>query len=214
MLRIVGDAATLHDDPPVTDFACRWYDVDRPSLVLGSTQVDSVDRSAAAALDVAVVRRRSGGAAVLLVPGEFVWIDVVVPASHHLWRDDVGLAMEWLGELWRTALSPWVEHLTVHRGPMVRPPLSTSVCFAGAATGEVLGRWGKVVGISQRRTRWWARLQSSCQLVWRPDWYTRLLPASAALGDVASVAEAVPVGAADIVAGFAAAFGDAVRAGA
>jgi hypothetical protein len=214
MVRIVGDAATLHDDPPVTEFACRWYDVDRSSLVLGSTQADSVDRAAAAALDVAVVRRRSGGAAVLLVPGEFVWLDVVVPVGHRLWHDDVGLAMVWLGEVWRTALSPWVEDLTVHRGPMVRPPLSAAVCFAGAATGEVLGRWGKVVGISQRRTRQWARLQSSCQLVWRPDWYTRLLPGSAALGDVGSAAEAVPAGAADIVARLVAALGDAVSTGA
>ena len=49
------------------------------------------ERSAATAIDldvacaapgVEVVRRRSGGGAVLLVPGEVVWFDVVVPVAH------------------------------------------------------------------------------------------------------------------------------------
>lgn len=211
--RVVGDAAVLHDDRPTAEFECQWYDVQRPSLVLGSTQDDTVDRTAAAALGVDVMRRRSGGSAVLLVPGEFVWLDVVVPHGHQWWHDDVGQAMVWLGELWRTALAPWSDELAVHRGPMVRSPLSATVCFAGTASGEVLGRRGKVVGISQRRTRHWARLQTTCHLVWRPDWYARLLPASTALGDLQGIVEPVPAAAEDIVAGFAAALGDALTGG-
>jgi lipoate-protein ligase A len=203
--RVVGNAAVLHGDRPATQFECRWYDVDRPALVLGSTQPDTVDRTVAESLEVDVIRRHSGGSAVLLVPGEFVWVDVVVPRGHPLWHDDVGLAMVWLGELWRTALQPWAQELTVHRGPMVRSPLSATVCFAGAASGEVLGRAGKVVGISQRRTRQWTRLQSTVHLVWRPDWYGRLLPSSAELGDLHAIAQAVPAAAGDVAARFAAA---------
>ena len=51
-----------------------------------------VDHRVAGALGVEVVRRRSGGGAVLLLPGEFVWLDLVIPAGDPLWLDDVGQA--------------------------------------------------------------------------------------------------------------------------
>ena len=58
------------------------FEVDRPALVLGSTQrAEVVDERACADAGVEVVRRRSGGGAVLLEPGAVVWFDVVVPAD-------------------------------------------------------------------------------------------------------------------------------------
>ena len=48
-----------------------------------------------------IVRRRSGGGGVLLMPGEFVWLDLEIPAGDALWHDDVGRSMWWVGELWR-----------------------------------------------------------------------------------------------------------------
>ena len=51
-----------------------------PAVVLGSTQSpDVVDADAAAVGGVAVVRRRSGGGAVLVTPEDPVWIDLWVP---------------------------------------------------------------------------------------------------------------------------------------
>ena len=60
----------------------RVLEVEAPALVLGSGQPDtSVDPRAVAAGGVEVVRRRSGGGAVLLTPGSQVWVDVVIPVS-------------------------------------------------------------------------------------------------------------------------------------
>ena len=133
-------------------------DVEQPALVLGSTQrADVADARACAAAGVEVVRRRSGGGAVLLHPGD-LWVDVLVPSSDPLWSDDVGFAAHWLGDMWAAAIGP---HAFVHRGPMVRTAWSDLVCFAGLAAGEVTAGPGgpKLIGISQRRTRVGARMQ-------------------------------------------------------
>ena len=88
----------------------------------------------------------------LLWPGEFVWLDLEIPASDELWSDDVGKAMWWVGELWRTALGATEPEATVHRGRLIRTRWSTDVCFAGAGPGEVLVGGAKLVGVSQRRS--------------------------------------------------------------
>jgi lipoate---protein ligase len=177
----LGDAGEFHRREPAPGHRHAWFfDVDRPTYVMGSAQpVESVDDAAAHASGISVVRRRSGGGGVLLMPGGFVWLDVVVPAGDPLWVDDVGRSMRWLGELWAAALAPWMADLHVHHGRFEPSPWSTLMCFAGRGPGELFGPGGaKVVGISQRRTRQWARLQSMCHLAWRPDVYGALAAAS------------------------------------
>lgn len=139
---------------------------ERPALVLGSTQRDDVVATGeVGASGVDVVRRRSGGGAVLLDPDGTVtgaptlWIDVVVPRGDPLWLDDVGRSMGWLGDAWVRALAAFDIHATVHRGALERTPGSRLVCFAGVGPGEVVVGARKVVGISQRRTRAGARFQ-------------------------------------------------------
>jgi lipoate-protein ligase A len=179
-----------------------WSEVDRPTLVLGSTQpLAGVDRSVAADLDVDVVRRRSGGGGVLLWPGEHLWLDVVVPRDDPLWRDDVGASMWWLGEVWCTALAAVGVRGRVHHGRLVPGRWSREVCFAGTGAGEVLADRapGKLVGIAQRRTRDGAWLQSMCHLRWRPEVHAALIAAprpspddlAALVAVVAADAEAV-----------------------
>lgn len=147
-----------------------------PALALGSTQpIGDVDLDSAKALGVDVFNRQSGGGAVLLDPGSQVWIDVVIGRSDPLWNDDVSLASQWLGEVWVAALkSVGVEGL-VHRGAMVATPLSSVVCFAGLAAGEVTVDGAKAVGISQRRTRAGARFQCSVPLQWNGQRHSELL---------------------------------------
>ncbi|MDQ4138723.1 MAG: hypothetical protein M3116_07770, partial [Actinomycetota bacterium] len=83
---------------PVGERRVVVYDIARPVLVLGSSQgEDVVDAELAAARGVGVVRRRSGGSAVLVEPGSAVWIDVTIPAGDALWENDVGRAFHWLG---------------------------------------------------------------------------------------------------------------------
>lgn len=138
-------------------------EIDRPALVLGSTQSPSLvatERLAAAGIELA--RRRSGGGVVLLVPGEHVWVDVVLPADDPLWVPDVGRSSWWLGEVWAAALAavaPAGEVIEVHRGPVSDRELGAQVCFAALGPGEVSVGGRKLVGVSQRRTRRAARFQ-------------------------------------------------------
>jgi len=174
-----GPAAAHHGRPlPEEPTRAVWiHEVDRPALVLGSAQDDTViDRAAAAALGIEVVRRHSGGGAVLLVPGEVAWLDVILPTGDALWEEDVGRASWWLGQVWRAALRDLgVGGATVHDGSLACGPLGKLVCFGAIGPGEVLVGVRKVVGISQRRTRAAARFQCAVYRVWEPDLLARLL---------------------------------------
>lgn len=140
-----------------------------PALVLGSTQaVEVVDAGRAASAGVAVVRRRSGGGAVLVRPEEVVWTDVFVPSDDPLWSPDVGRATHWLGRVWAGAVSDLGGAATWHDGPLISTPWSKLVCFAGLGPGEVVMGDAKVVGISQRRTRAGALFQCAALLRWAP----------------------------------------------
>lgn len=167
--------------------------VERPALVLGSTQPDDlVDAEAAARAGVEVVRRRSGGGAVLVEPGGTVWVDVVVPPGDPLWDDDVGRAAHWVGEAWARALTACgVAGATVHTGGLVTTPWSRQVCFAGLGPGEVTVDGRKVVGVAQRRTRHGARFQGAALLRWEPDAVLGLLrlPAGAREAAAADLAD-------------------------
>ena len=203
-----GDAGAFHATDPQPVRSATFHTVDRATLVLGSTQDDaSVASAVASANGVEVVRRRSGGGAVLLVPGEFVWLDLVIPAGDPLWSDDVGRAMVWAGEAWQTALQSLGCTGEVHRGAPVSSPWSTTVCWAGIGTGELLApSGGKLVGISQRRTRSWARFQTMCHLRWQPELVAALCaPPGPSAADLAPLAACVPSSAEAVTAALAAA---------
>jgi lipoate-protein ligase A len=143
-----------------------------PSVVLGSTQPESVvDRGSADGAGISVVRRSSGGGAVLVAPGEPVWVDAWVPAGDPLWNRAVDRAFDWLGQAWVGAL----EHLGIagsaaHRqGYVACTRWSSLVCFGGVGAGEVVASDGrKVVGLAQRRTRQGAWFHGACVLRWDP----------------------------------------------
>jgi lipoate---protein ligase len=177
--RIVGSAADFHARE-LPDTAGVWqFDVDHPAIVLGSRQTaDVLNAEACRRRQVEIVRRRSGGGVVLLVPGATEWIDVVVPAGDRHWDDDVRRSMIGVGERWVDALQDLVDgELTVHRGPMLRTAWSDLSCFAGIAPGEVLLDGVKLVGLSQRRTRRAARFQCALNRHFDVDLLVELLAA-------------------------------------
>lgn len=192
-----GGAGSLFSDSGpaaprvVAERLVRVQTVTAPALVLGSTQPASAVRPGTSG-EVDVVRRRSGGGAVLLRPSETVWVDVVVPAGDPLWSDDVARAFWWLGEVWAAALG-LDPAAAVHRGPMVRTPWSAVVCFAGLGPGEVVATGGgKVVGIAARRSRERALFQCAVPLVWDAAAYVDLLALPPeAVGELAGVAAPV-----------------------
>jgi lipoate-protein ligase A len=190
--RAPSSAAAFHarEIPDPAERAVWVCDATGPALVLGSAQPEGgVDRAACAAAGVDVVRRRSGGGAVLVVPGELLWVDLLLPAGDRLWQDDVGRAFHWVGAAWAAALGELGVAADVHRGPLVRTRWSAEVCFAGLGPGEVTVAGRKVVGISQRRTRAAARFQCAALAAWDPGPTVGLLGLPpAAAHDLAEVA--------------------------
>lgn len=174
----VGDAAAFHAREPEPRRRAVFHSVTEPTLVLGSAQRPlDVDRRVADALGVSVVSRRSGGGAVLLIPNEFVWLDLVIGADDPLWVSDVGRAMHWVGDLWCEAVLSLGVAAEVHRSGLVAGEWGRQVCFAGVGAGEVMVGGAKLVGISQRRTRAWARFQSMVHLRFRPELAAALVAA-------------------------------------
>jgi lipoate-protein ligase A len=146
----------------------RFWRPERAALVIGSTQPDTV---VAPDAEVPVVRRRTGGGAVYLAPGQQVWADVSIPTSDPHWEPDVAKAFWWLGEAWAAALvnlgAP-AESIAVHRDRPAVSAWSPLVCFGGVGSGEVTIGDGKVVGMSQRRTRHGVLFQCVALLGWDP----------------------------------------------
>lgn len=167
----------------------------RAALVLGSTQPATVvDPARAARAGTRVVRRRSGGGAVLVGPGDPVWIDLWLPRGDPLWRDDVVHAPGWVGEWWASVLrDAGAAGVAVHRGGSVAGPWSDLICFAGVGPGEVLAGGHKVVGVAQWRSREGALFHSCAYRRWDPRPLVELLDVpdadrDAMAGELSSVA--------------------------
>jgi len=171
----------------------RIVEVTSPALVLGSTQPTVPERG------VPIVRRRSGGGAVLVRPDEPLWVDVLLPADDPLWEADVGRSFHWLGQVWVNALHALGIEASWHHGPMICTPWCRQVCFAGIGPGEVTVDGRKVVGLAQRRTRAGALFQCAALLRWDPDEMVRLLDLDKeGAAGLTNVAAALPVEAADL----------------
>ena len=150
----------------------------RDAIVLGSTQERSLlNEAACLSHDVEIVKRRSGGGLVLLSADSTLWVDVEIPSDHSLWLNDVGSSSLWLGQVFVEVLTALgQENLELHRGALMKSNWSSLICFAGKGPGEVFAADGsKIVGISQRRTRDWARFQCAVSLKWRPELLRELL---------------------------------------
>jgi len=131
-----------------------------PAVVIGSAQPASdFDAARLARGGVEIVRRRSGGGAVLVAPGGQVWLDVFVPTDDPLFDPDVGRSFYWLGEVFAKAIMSTFGDLAssadieVHTGRVRTTPWSKVLCYAGLGAGEVTVAGRKVVGMSQRRER-------------------------------------------------------------
>lgn len=183
----------------------RLLEASAPAVILGSAQpAGDIDEAVAASAGVAVVRRRSGGGAVLVTAGSVLWVDLVLPAADPLWEGDVGRAAHWVGRAWAAALAEQgVAGVEVWEGPMRRTPWSGRVCFAGVGPGEVLVGGTKLVGVSQRRTRRAALFQTAVLIHWEPD----------ALVDLLALEPGDRARATDELAGVAAGCGEQVAAG-
>ena len=131
-----------------------------PALVLGSGQAsETIDEAACRRDGVVVVRRGSGGGAVLC-DETLLEIDVALPAGHPLAIADVTASYAWLGGAWCTALATLgvaartATLADARGGPPERAAAGRVACFASLVPHEVVTADGrKVVGLAQRRRR-------------------------------------------------------------
>lgn len=178
----IGPAGPFHHHHPPDDTGHQiWIRrLEAPALVLGSTQPDELVRHDLAHADgIEVCRRRSGGGLVFIDPETDCWVDVIVPRSSPLWDDDVARAFHWLGDLWASVLSGLVDNGVPGTAGFTVSKASTTTalgrvwCFGDVGHGEVSLGGSKIVGLSQRRTRTWCRIQGLVLGSWPGD---ELLP--------------------------------------
>jgi lipoate---protein ligase len=171
-----GSAETFHNRHPVfgAEIEIVVCEVERPALVLGSRQdAQILDLARSKAQGWEVVRRRSGGTLVHLIPGEVLWVDLLLGASHPAFTSDLRASMMWMGAQWAAVLEeirgPLPSQSTrpgaklssvgppadikVFDGAVERSAWADLLCFGGLGPGEVMVGNAKLVGVSQRRTR-------------------------------------------------------------
>jgi lipoate-protein ligase A len=188
--RYVGGAGEHLGRPAPAGRVVRVLEVTGPALLLGSAQPGGdVDEAAAGRAGVEVMRRRTGGGAVLVEPGAALWLDVYLPPGDPRWEADVGRAFHWLGDAWAEALAEMGLDAHWHDGAIQHSEWSRRVCFAGIGPGEVLVGGRKVVGLAQRRTREFTLFQCCALLTWNPQALLDLL----ALSEAERAAAAEPV---------------------
>jgi lipoate---protein ligase len=165
--------------------ALRWYRIDPPALLLGSSQrLSEADLAACAVAGVSVHRRGSGGGVVL--SHDLLLLDLALPRTHPLFLDDVTESYSWLGEVWATALrdlglpARTISIDEARTDTQASDPLLKRVCFGGRSPYEVVVEQSKVVGLAQIRRRGGALLQAGIHLRWQPQHTAALLavPAS------------------------------------
>lgn len=161
--------------------ALRWYIIERPALILGSSQrIAEVDFDACEAAGVSVHRRRSGGTAVY-ADATLLSLDVALPAGHRLLSQNVTIAYRWFGEVWREALNRLgvvtdvIEDAPARALNTSLEPAVKQVCFGGVSPYEVLVGQRKLVGLAQVRRRQGGLLQAGIYLRWEPERISGLL---------------------------------------
>jgi lipoate-protein ligase A len=167
-------AGEQHGRDLVAERAVWDVHITQKAMVLGSRQDESLLNAELCNRDeIEIVHRRSGGGIVFLAPGEHVWLDVVVPRGDSLWSDDVAQSSWWLGDVWVKTLNALGENnVLVHHESLSSDAWGDLLCFAGVGPGEVVRQsaesLSKFVGISQRRTRDYARFQCTIYTKWNP----------------------------------------------
>jgi lipoyl(octanoyl) transferase len=150
LLTAVGEGAS----PPTL----RFYTWDRPWVSLGSGQASGeIDRAACTERRWGIVRRASGGTAVLHVSQ--VAYSIVLPATHPLWVGDLSTSYQRFAEPLQVAFARL--GVTTDLAPpganaafiANAPELARRICFAALGPYEHLVARKKLVGNSQVRRR-------------------------------------------------------------
>ena len=178
----VAEASRLLDEARSGALATALLVFASPTVVVGSgQQLASIRADVAEADRIAVIRRGSGGGAVLCDAG-LLEVDVAVPAGHALAIDDVAESYRWFGEAWVRALAALgvPSHLVLPAEARAlavdRRAAGRVACYASLSPYEVVTPDGrKLVGLCQRRRGGAIVYQSSVAVTGSPRRVARYL---------------------------------------
>lgn len=162
-----------------------WHSTTRQTLILGTGQrPEELGFSAPSREDTHIVRRHTGGTAVLAAPG-VLGLDVALPAAHPLSGADVVEAYRWLGETWSAALhglqvDAHIVSIVEARASARRDTLDAvrMACFGTLSPYEITVGDRKLVGFAQVRRRAGVLLQSGIHLRFDALGLASLLPSA------------------------------------
>lgn len=167
VVRHVGTVDELHAIPMPTEGSAELW-VMNPTgvaVAMGSSQRrEHFDLDRLRTDEVELAARRSGGGAVFIDPAVTVWIDVVAPRGSRWYSDELAENFLLVGRVWQRALRSLGVETELGDTPAGRTAASTLACWAGLGWGELTLAGVKVVGLSQRRTRWGSRVQAMAVL--------------------------------------------------
>ena len=177
-------ACMTSDQPPTV----RWYVTRQQALVLGNGQKPTVVNMAACqAQGIEVVRRTSGGTAVL-VDADALSMEVALPPGHPLATTDIVRGYAWIGHIWAAAFQNLgiasaralpVEELRA-LPPVEKDDPVRLACYGTLSPWEVVSHHKKVVGLCQVRRRTGTLYQVGIYLRWQPENLVTLLAIDAA----------------------------------
>lgn len=149
----------------------------KPAIILGAAQrPDEQQLARAAAQGVELVRRKSGGGAVM-AGAEMLSVSVFLPRHHPISKGSTVKAYHWIGALWQKVFASYglYSHLPnteeIARSKQRTELLSTDwACYGGVAHGELLDQQGrKLLGVAQIRSRYGCVLTCGLYL-YPPNW--------------------------------------------
>ena len=113
--------------------------------------------------------RQSGGGAVLVSPEDMLWVDIFIPQGSKFWIPDIAKASMWIGKIWHDALKRLNIECSLFDQKFSRSEASDLICFISRAAGELFVANRKILGISQRRSKFGTRFQCALIINWKPE---------------------------------------------
>jgi len=133
-----------------------------PAIILGASQrPDEQQLARAVSQGVELVRRKSGGGAVM-AGAEMLSVSVFVPSDHPISKGSTVKAYHWMGELWQKVFAsyglysrlPSADEI-VQSNQRAKSLATDWACYAAVAHGELLDQQGrKLLGVAQIRSRY------------------------------------------------------------
>ena len=105
----------------------------------------------------------------LVAPEDMLWVDIFVPKESKFWIADIAKASIWIGRIWDDALKRLDVECFLFDENFSRTEASDLICFIGRAPGELFIGNRKILGISQRRSKFGTRFQCALIINWKPE---------------------------------------------